>query len=100
MVTCIRGLVIPRFANMNVDVEFDLADAGLFHPVRAAFVPAAVACAGIPDIGQSQASPFGQLPRTQTSALPCQPGLFSVFGGGDDGRAEFTVAALIGADDL
>jgi hypothetical protein len=61
MVPSIRGLLLPQFANMNVDVEFDLADAGLFHPVRAAFVPAAVACAGIPDIGQSQASPLRQL---------------------------------------
>ncbi len=46
--------------DVNVDVEIDIADAGLRRAMRAALMPASPARAGIADIGQLQASPLRQ----------------------------------------
>ena len=90
----------PQFANMNVDVEIDPADAGLFGAVRAAFVPAAVLRAGIPDTGKPQASPLRQLARAFACELPRQHDFFAAFVKANDMRAQFAVTALIGANHL
>jgi hypothetical protein len=92
--------VLAPLAHVNVDVEIDLADASLLGPVRAAFVPAAIARAGIPDIGKPQASPLRQLARTFPGELPRQHDLFAAFVGADDVRTQFAHAAVIAADDL
>ena len=43
---------------MDVDIEIDIADAGLLGAMRTSFMPVAVADLGVPDIGQPQASPL------------------------------------------
>jgi hypothetical protein len=50
----------PQLANVNVDVEIDRADASLCAAMRAAFMPASVARAGIADASQFQAAPLRQ----------------------------------------
>ena len=52
----------PALANVNIDVEIDVAHAGLRRLMRAAFMPAALARAGVADISQLQASPLRQRP--------------------------------------
>jgi hypothetical protein len=53
---------LSALAHMHVDVEVDVADAGLRDAVRAAFVPAAGAGARVPDTGKPQAAPLRQRP--------------------------------------
>ena len=52
----------PALAHVNVDIEIDIAHAGLRRLMRAAFMPAAGARACIADIVQLQASPLRQRP--------------------------------------
>src|SRR5437879_13573968 len=85
---------------MNIYIEIELADASLLGLVRATLVPAAIPRAGIPDIGQPQATPLRQLAGTFTGKLPRQHDLFAAFVGADDVRAQFAMAAFIGADHL
>jgi len=49
-------------ANVNVDVEIDIAHAGLRRLMRAAFMPAALARAGVADVLQLEAAPLRQRP--------------------------------------
>jgi hypothetical protein len=56
---------LPQLAHVNVDVEIDLADAGLLLSVRPAFVPPPIARTGIFDIGKPEALPL----RQRTAAL-------------------------------
>jgi hypothetical protein len=85
---------------VNVDIEIDLADAGLFGPMRTAFMPAAIAGAGVPDIGKPQAAPLRQLAAAAAGELPGQHNLFAGPVGADDVRTEFAGAAAIAADHL
>ena len=85
---------------MNVDVDIDVADAGLRRAMRAALMPAAPARAGIADIGQLQASPLRQRPRALAAELPGQHDLFAASIGADDVRAQLAKPAVIAADNL
>src|SRR5580692_2248091 len=83
-----KANALPPLADVNVDVEIDLGHAFLRRLVRAAFMPAAFARSGIPDIGQSQAAPLRKRARTLAGELPGQHDLFAVSIGADDVRAQ------------
>jgi hypothetical protein len=86
---------------MNVDVEIDLADAGLRRAMRAAFVRAAFAPAGVADIRKLQAAPLRQR-GPEFSPANCQASTTSSPApvGADDVRTEFAAAPVINADHL
>jgi hypothetical protein len=63
-------------------------------------MPASIARAGIPDIGQSQAPPFRQPAAALAAELPRQHGLFTIFVGADDVRAQLATAAMVEAGHL
>jgi hypothetical protein len=92
--------VSPSLAYVNIDIEIDIAHAGLRRLMRAAFMPAAGAWARPADIGELQASPLRQRPRALAAELPGQHDLFAAFIGADDVRAQFADATVIEADDL
>ena len=85
---------------MNVDVEIDLGHALLRCLVRAALMPAAVACASVPDIGEFQAPPLRQPAAAFPAKLPRQHGLIAVLVGANDVGAQFAGAAAVDADHL
>ena len=72
---------------MHVDVEIDIADAGLRGAMRAAFMPMARAGSRIPDIGEPQAAPLRQPARALAGELPGKDDLFAILVGADDVRA-------------
>src|SRR3981189_1169222 len=96
----LRFAALPPLAHVDVDIEIDLADTGLLRTMRAAFVPAAIAGARIPDVGQSQTPPLRQLAAAFASELPGQHDLFAALAGADDVRTQFVRAAVIAADHL
>ena len=61
MLICSSGSFLAPSAHVDIDIEIDRADAGLFGAVRAALVPAAIPRMGIADIGEQQAAPLRQL---------------------------------------
>src|SRR4051812_6572155 len=95
-----RTRPLPQFAHVNVDVEIDVADAGLRRAVRASLVPRPAARAGISDGSQPQASPLRQLAATFSGKLPRQYSLLAALVGTQDMRAQFTTVAFIGANHL
>src|SRR6267154_4583019 len=98
--TRFRFAALPPLANVDIDIEIDLADAGLRRAVGAAFMPAAIAGARIADVDQSQTSPLRQLAAAFAGKLPGQHDFFTALVGADDVRAQFAMASLIGADHL
>ena len=84
----------PPFANVNVDIKIDLADAGLLRSMRAALVPSGRR-ASATYVGEPQAAPLRQVARTFAAELPGQHDLFAALVGADDVRAEFAEAAVI-----
>ena len=80
---------------MNIDVEIDVADAGLRSPVRAALVPGAIARAGAGDIGELQASPLRQRSAALTAKLPGQHGFLTDLVAAEDVRVELAIAPLV-----
>ena len=92
--------LLPPLANVDIDIEIDLADAGLRCAMGAAFMPAAIAGARIPDVGQSQTTPLRQLAAAVAGKLPGQHDLFAAPAGADDVRTQFARAAIIAAHDL
>jgi hypothetical protein len=93
-------IALSPLTHVNVDVEIDIGHAFLRRLVGAAFMPAPIAGAGVPDIGQSQAPPLWQRARTFSGELPRQHDLFAAFVGADDVRADFAGTAVIAAHDL
>ena len=85
------------FAHVNIDVEIDVADAGLRSPVRAALVPVAIARAGVGDIGELQASPLRQRSAALTAKLPGEDGFLTHLVGAEDVGAELAIAPLVDA---
>ena len=85
---------------MDVDVEIDLAHAGLFAAVRAALMPASIAYPRVPDIGQPQASPLRQSSAAAAGELPCQHHFLTAAVEADDVRTEFAGAAVVGTHHL
>ena len=85
---------------MDIDIEIDLADAGLRRAVGAAFMPAPIAGARFPDVGQFQTPPLRQLAAAFAGKLPGQHDFFTALVGADDVRAQFARASLIAADHL
>src|SRR5882757_290710 len=98
--TRFRFAALPPLANVDVDIEINLADAGLRRAVGAAFMPAAVAGARFPNVRQFQTSPLRQLTAAFAGKLPGQHDLFTVLAGPDDVRTQFAPAAVIAADHL
>ena len=95
----LRSLLAPP-AHVDVDIEIDLADAGLFAAMRAALVPAAVARAEIPDIGKPQAAPLRQGAAASARELPGQYDFFAGPVAADDVGAELADAPVVAADNL
>jgi len=91
---------LSPLAHVNVDVEIDPGHALLRRLVRAALVPAAIACASVSDIGQFQASPLRQLAAAFPAELPRQHGFLAVLVGADDVGTQFARAAVIDAGHL
>jgi hypothetical protein len=54
------GQRLPPLSHVNVDIEIDVADAGLCRAMRAAFVPGPGAGARIRRAGELQAAPLRQ----------------------------------------
>jgi hypothetical protein len=92
--------VLPPLTHMDIDIEIDIADAGLFGAVRATFMPAAATRAGVSDIGKPQTAPVRQLARALAGELPRQHDFLAAFAGADDVRTQFAGAAVITAHDL
>jgi hypothetical protein len=63
-------------------------------------MPAAIACAGVSDVGEFQASPLRQLAAAFPGELPRQHGFLAVFVGANDVGTQCARAAVIGAHDL
>src|SRR6476659_6989484 len=76
--------VSSPLANVNVDIEIDVAHAGLRRLMRATFMPAAGARARFADVRQFEASPLRQRARTLAAALPGQHAFFAALVGADD----------------
>jgi hypothetical protein len=85
---------------VNVDVEIDVADAGLRRTVRTAFVPAAIAGAGVADVDEFQTPPLWQPAAAFPGKLPRQHRFFAAPAGADDVRTQFSILAVIGTDHL
>src|SRR5882672_4366118 len=96
----LRSVASTPLADVDVDIEIDIADAGLRRLMRAALMPTALARACVADVRQLQAAPLRQRPRTLAAELPGQHHLFAASVGADDVRAQFADAAVIAADDL
>src|SRR5882672_1279388 len=96
----LRSVASTPLADVDVDIEIDIADAGLRRLMRAALMPTALARACVADVRQLQAAPLRQRPRTLAAELPGQHDLFATLVGAEDVRAEFAEAAVIVADDL
>ena len=94
------SFALPPFANVNVDVEIDVADAGLLGAMRTALMPAAITRAGILHIGKSQTPPLRQLAAAFAGELPGQHGFLAALVGADDVRAQFAAATVIAAHHL
>jgi hypothetical protein len=58
----LRSVASTPLADVNIDIEIDIADAGLRRLMRAALMPATGARACLVDVGQLQASPLRQRP--------------------------------------
>ena len=91
---------LPPLANVDVDIEIDVADASLHRAVGSALVPEAIARASISDIGKFQTPPLRQSAAAFSGELPRQHDLFTALVGADDVRAQFARASLIAADHL
>src|ERR1700730_16458566 len=91
---------LSQLAYVNVDVEIDVADAGLRYAVRAALVPASIARASVSDFGEFQAPPLWQPAAAFAGKLPRQHAFFAVLAGTDDMRTQFSIMAVIGTDHL
>ena len=96
----IASVASPQLAHVNIDVEVDVADAGLRGAMGSAGIPTAIARASILDAGEFQTSPLRQLAAAFAAELPAQHNLFAVLVGADDVRAQFATAALLAANDL
>src|SRR5882672_12340433 len=96
----LRSVASTPLADVDVDIEIDIADAGLRRLMRAALMPTALARACVADVRQLQAAPLWQRPRTLAAELPGQHDLFAALVGADDVRAQFADAAVIAAHDL
>src|SRR5262245_60587097 len=91
---------LPPLADVDVDVEIDVADTGLLAAMRAALVPWSLARLGIPDMGKPQAAPLRQPAAALPCELPRQHDLLAAPVAADDMRAELAVAPIVAADDL
>ena len=91
---------LPPLPHVNIDIEIDIADAGLPGAVRAAFVPRAAAGAGVSHIGQFQAAPLRQFAAAFAGELPRQHDLFAALVDADDVGTQFAGAAVLAAHDL
>jgi hypothetical protein len=85
---------------VNVDVEIDIADAGLLRAVRAALMPAASARTSVSDVCHFQTSPLRQPAAAFAGELSGQYGFLAVLVGADDMRTQFAREAVVGADHL
>src|SRR5262245_7316944 len=68
--------------------------------MRAALMPAAIACPGATDVGQLQASPLRQRSAALAGELPRQHGLLTFLVGADDMRTKLAMSALVDAGHL
>jgi hypothetical protein len=91
---------LPQLAHVNVDVEIDSDDAFLRRLVRAALMPTARTCPGVPDVGEFQAPPLRQLAAAFAVKLPRQHGVLAVLVGADNMRTQFAMASAVSADHL
>ena len=85
---------------MNVDVEVDVADASLNRTMGATLMPAAIARAGVFDIGKPEAPPLRQPAAAFPAELPRQYGFLAILVGTDDVGTHFAGATTIGANHL
>src|SRR5262245_60856408 len=91
---------LPPLAHMDVDVEIDVADAGLLAAMRAAVVPWSRARLGIPDMGKPQAAPLRQPAAALPRELPGQHDFLAAPVAADDMRAELAPPPVVAAHDL
>ena len=91
---------LPAVADVDVDVEIDVADAGLLAAMRAAFMLWTVACDGVSDVGKPQAAPLRQAAAALSGKLPRQHHFLAASVMADDLRTQFAIAPVIAANDL
>jgi hypothetical protein len=85
---------------VNVDVDVDVANASLLGAVSASRVPWPVTRISISDVGKPQAPPLRQLAAALSGELLRQHDFLTTLVETQDMRAQFAVAAFIGADHL
>src|SRR5262249_21780119 len=93
------GVRLPPLADVDVDVEIDIADASLLGAMRAALGPWSLARLGIADMGEPQAAPLRQPAAALPCELPRQHDFLAAPVAADDMRAELAPAPIVAADD-
>jgi hypothetical protein len=91
---------LSPLANVDVDIEIDVADASLHRAVGSALVPETITRANISDIGKFQTPPLRQSAAAFSGELPRQHDFFATSVRADDMRTQFASTAAIAADHL
>ena len=91
---------LPPLADVDVDVEIDVADASLLAAMRAALVPRPFARLSAADIGKAETSPLRQSAAALARELPRQHDFLAASVAPDDMRAELARTPVVAANNL